>query len=253
MHIEPGVLAIIGSGGKSTLLRALAQELSAQGSVIVSTSTKMHVPDWCPVVLTPAPGKRTIGAAEAKVAVCEFADDQAIQPRAALGEIAQALRENSVVCVGSIHEPTGKLQASNLEFSQLASLADFVLVEADGAKTLPLKAHDAHEPVIPACAKRTVCVVGIDGVGKPIAQVCHRPERFARLAGVPGPVPASTDVCVTPEMVANVLNAEHFHDIVFVNKVESEEDWQAARVLTAQLAAPVLAGSLKRKEFQCLR
>ncbi|MFR2918534.1 MAG: hypothetical protein ACLTCF_06600, partial [Eggerthellaceae bacterium] len=48
MHIQPGFTAIIGGGGKTTLLRVLANELSAQARVIVSTSTKMMMPEWCP-------------------------------------------------------------------------------------------------------------------------------------------------------------------------------------------------------------
>ena len=228
-------------------MRALAQELSVQGNVIVATSTKMYVPNWCPVVLTSAPGTLTAAAVRAKAAAREFAGDQITQARAMLDEVAQALRENSVVCVGSNHEPTGKLQASNLELSQLASLADFVLVEADGAKTLPLKAHAAYEPVIPACTMRTVCVAGIDGIGKPVSQACHRPEIFARLAGV------SVNTVVNPEIVANVLNAEGFGDILLVNKVESEKDQRLAQRIAALVNMPVVAGSLQKGEFQCLR
>ena len=107
-----------------------------------------------------------------------------------------------IVCAGSIHPPTGKLAEPRVAFSDLVRLADYVLVEADGAKKLPLKAHAEHEPVIPACAGRTVCVVGVDGLGAPVSQTCHRPQIFAQLAGV------SVDDAVTPEAVAAVLCAE---------------------------------------------
>ena len=55
LHIQRGLTAIIGGGGKSTLLRALAEELSHDARVVVATSTKMYVPDWCPVVLGASP------------------------------------------------------------------------------------------------------------------------------------------------------------------------------------------------------
>lgn len=218
LHIQRGLTAIIGGGGKSTLLRALAEELSRDARVIVATSTKMYVPDWCPVVLSASP------------------DDV----RAALSEVP-------VVCAGSIHLPTGKLTEPRVVFAELVRLADYVLVEADGAKKLPLKAHAEHEPVIPACAGRTVCVVGVDGIGAPVSQTCHRPQRFAQLAGV------SVDDAVTPEAVAAVLRAEALHDVVLINKVETAADWQAARRIAALCDKPVVAGSLWRDDLRCLR
>ena len=280
LHIPPKTTAIIGSGGKSTLLRALAEELATEGAasagfaaakiaadkpqagklpsegcpteeasgdnpsadgdepsrrrpttkgtatagagrharVIVATSTKMFVPDWCPVLLD-----------------------------VTMDEVRLALSTHPIVCVGRIHEPTGKLDAPNMAFSDLEAAADYLLVEADGAKMLPLKAHAEHEPVIPECAKRTVCVVGIDGVGRPISQACHRAERFARLAG------ASTADATTPEMVARVLEAESLHDTIFINKVESDNDWRIAERIAALCTTPVVAGNLWRKEFRCLR
>ncbi len=219
LNIQPGITAIIGAGGKSTLLRTLAQELSASARVVVATSTKMHVPDWCPVL---------VDGGGLLTAVCE------------------ALAVRPCVCVGTIHGESGKLQAPHLEFYQLLEVADYVLVEADGAHKLPLKAHASHEPVIPAGAARTVCVVGADGVGAPVTRVCHRPERFAELAG------ASTDAAVTPEMVAAVLNAEALHDVVLVNKVETATDWQAAERIAALCETPVVAGSLWEGVFRCL-
>ncbi len=215
-----GVCAIIGAGGKSTLLRKLAEELSAGAGarVVVATSTKMYVPDWCPVLLD-----------------------------AGLGEVEAALASNPLVCVGTIHAPSGKLDAPQLAFEELARLADYVIVEADGAKGLPLKAHASHEPVIPACASRVVCVAGIDGVGRPISQACHRPEVFAQLAGL------TPDDAVTPEALARVLEAEGLHDVLLINKVASPQDWQAAEAVAALVGTPVVAGSLQRSELRCLR
>ena len=39
LHIEPGITAVIGSGGKTTLLARLAEEL--QGTVVLATSTRI--------------------------------------------------------------------------------------------------------------------------------------------------------------------------------------------------------------------
>ena len=178
----------------------------------------MYVPDWCPVVLSAPP------------------DD-----------VRAALSQTPIVCAGSIHPPTGKLAEPRAAFADLVRLADYVLVEADGAKKLPLKAHAEHEPVVPACAGRTVCVVGVDGIGASVSQVCHRPQRFAQLAGV------SVDDAVTPEAVAAVLRTEALHDVVLINKVETPADRQAARRIAALCETPVVAGSLWRDDLRCLR
>ena len=77
-----------------------------------------------------------------------------------------------------------------------------MLAEADGSTRLPLKAHAAWEPVIPAAAANVVWVVGASGLGKPVTEVVHRPELFCERCGC-----KLTDIA-TPERVAQVLNAE---------------------------------------------
>ena len=74
----------------------------------------------------------------------------------------------------------------------------FSLIEADGARRLPLKAPATHEPVIPEGASLVVAVAGIDGAGRPVSEV-HRPELYARLVDKP------LDAAVTPEDIAFVL------------------------------------------------
>ena len=49
--IRPGVTAIIGSGGKTTLLYALARVLSADARVLVCTTTHILPPEHMPVLL----------------------------------------------------------------------------------------------------------------------------------------------------------------------------------------------------------
>ena len=84
----------------------------------------------------------------------------------------------------------------------LTRLADYVLVEADGSRRLPLKAHAPHEPVIPPEAKRVLCVVGARGFGRPIQEAVHRPEVFCALTGTQ---PGDT---ASPENVMQALAAE---------------------------------------------
>ena len=217
LNIGRGVTALIGGGGKTTLLYTLAEELRKKGTVILCTSTRIMRP--------------------AQYEVLE---------RAGEAEVSAALAAHGAVCVGETAE-NGKLAAPTLSFDSLARLADYVLVEADGAKRLPLKAHAPHEPVVPANAQRVVLVVGADGFGKPIRAVCHRPERYAALCG------ASEETAVTPELEAAVLLAEGLGDRVYVNKVETAEDYDAAAALASRLTCPVAAGSLHKGVYLCLR
>ena len=266
MHIPRKTTAIIGSGGKSTLLRRLAEELATGGAANAEFVAAEIATDKPQVGTSPNEDRPTEKAAGDKPSVDggepstrrPAAKENAIAeaPRRAhvivatsttMDEVRLALSTHPIVCVGRIHGPTGKLDAPRMAFSELEAAADYLLVEADGAKMLPLKAHAEHEPMIPECAKRTVCVVGIDGVGSPISQACHRAERFAQLAD------ASTADAVTPEMVARVLEAEGLHDMVLINKVESDNDRRAAERIAALCTTPVVAGSLWRKEFRCLR
>ena len=217
LNIGRGVTALIGGGGKTTLLYTLAEELRKKGTVLLCTSTH---------ILRPT-----------QYEVLECAGE---------AEVSAALAAHGAVCVGEAAE-SGRLAAPTLSFDALARLADYVLVEADGSKQLPLKAHAPHEPVIPPNAQRVVSVVGADGFGKPIRMACHRPERYAALCG------ASEESRVTPERAAQVLLAERFGDRVYINKVETAEDYENAAALAKLLACPVVAGSLHKGVYLCLR
>ena len=133
LNIQRGVTAITGSGGKTTLLYALVQELSAEARVIVCTTTHIYPPDGLPILWSP--------------------DRDALQ---------DAFRKGNTLCVSSGME-RGKLLPPGTPFSVLSSCADFILAEADGSHGLPAKAHAPHEPVVPPEANQTICVFGLGG------------------------------------------------------------------------------------------
>ena len=209
LDVRPGVTAVIGSGGKSSLLRRLAEEVP--GTVILCTTTHIRPFSEYPVLENPSPA-----------------------------DIRQALAAGRVLCTGTPCE-NGKLTAPALPMEVLTELADFVLAEADGSRQLPLKAHAAHEPVIPPQSKQTILVLGAEGLGRTVAQAAHRPALYARLAG------AEEGSVVTPALAARMLRAEGLHDRVFVNQADDWERWaDAVRALAAELDCPVAAGSLRR-------
>ena len=209
LGVPCGVTAVIGSGGKTTLLRTLSRELP--GTVILTTTT--HILPFEGVPLLTAPTE---------------------------DEVRSALARSRVLCLDT-PAAEGKLTAPSLPFSLLEQLADYVLVEADGSRRLPLKAHAPHEPVIPPQSNQTILVLGAEGLGRTVAQAAHRPALYARLAG------AEEGSVVTPALAARMLRAEGLHDRVFVNQADDWERWaDAVRALAAELDCPVAAGSLRR-------
>lgn len=216
LKVETGLTALIGGGGKTTLMLALSRELREKGTVLICTSTKIRRPEGFPVLEHPAEE-----------------------------DVIRALQTERVLCIGT-PVPGGKLSAPEIPFSALTEMADYVIVEADGARGLPAKAHAEWEPVIPENTGKTILVVGADCFGKPIEAVCHRCARFADLAK------AEISDPVTPERLAKVIRAEGCGDLIFVNKAESASDYRSARSLAALTPVPVVAGSLWRGEWECL-
>ena len=207
LGLRPGVTAVIGSGGKTSLLRRLAEELP--GTVLLCTTTHIRPFEEYPLLTAPTPE-----------------------------DIRKALTAHRVLCLGTPCE-NGKLTAPSLSVETLATLADYVLVEADGSAGKPFKGHEKHEPVLPPRRNTTILVLGADGFGRPISVAAHRPALYARLAGVPENRP------VTPAIAARVAAREGFHDQVFVNQVDQEEERPLARQLAERLDCPVAAGSLR--------
>lgn len=59
----------------------------------------------------------------------------------------------------------------------LKSACDYLLIEADGSKGLPIKAPNPYEPVITEGTDQVIAVIGLSGIGKEIEEACQRPER----------------------------------------------------------------------------
>ena len=205
-------ISVIGSGGKTTFLRYLADRLP--GTVILTTST--HI--W------PFPDIPLVNAADA--------DREQV-----LHLLRSALARSRIVCLGK-SETSGKLAdpSAVIPFEFLLPEAGHVLVEADGAAGRPLKAHRPWEPVIPSCSDLTVCLVGASGIGKPVSDVCHCPELFASLAGV------TLDHSVCETDIAAVLSRENLADCYLVNQTDSLSDSEIVRRL---------CGLISRDAFPC--
>lgn len=220
LRTDTHIISVVGSGGKSTLIEELASELSC--TAIIATTTHMFAPNGLPVL---------VGATEA--------------------DIKAALQQNSVICTGMwADRPGAKLCKPRLGFPTLARLASCVLVEADGSRRLPLKAHSTHEPVLAEGTDETIQLIGASGFGKPVSETVHRPELFCELVGCD-----LHDIC-TPELYARCIATEHASrvvcpDIIVINQVDNDRDMASAKRFFLALRAQkdmveVVAGSLHR-------
>jgi probable selenium-dependent hydroxylase accessory protein YqeC len=164
-----GVITLVGSGGKTSLMFRLARELSGEGDrVLTTTTTRIHVP----------------AAEQSPDCILAATVEEALERAAA------ALSRNRHLTVAAGRSSDGGklagLAPEAIERLRAARICDWIIVEADGAAGRPLKAPADHEPVIPPCTEWLVAVAGLRGLGKPLTeQWVFRAEAFARVTGLP--------------------------------------------------------------------
>mgnify|MGYP004488009023 CR=1 FL=1 len=219
------VIAVIGSGGKSTLLRALGmREVGRGGSALLVTTTHF----------LPFEGIELVTSGD-------------------MDDVRDALDRGGIACVGTpTGDALGRLAAPTISLEELARAAGLVVVEADGSRRLPLKAHAPHEPVVPPEATSTVAVVGASGFGRRVADVMHRCELACERLG------CSPDDAATPELVARLMADEIARgliapDALVVNQAETDVRRRAGRAFATALREegcelPVLIGGIRSGE-----
>jgi probable selenium-dependent hydroxylase accessory protein YqeC len=231
---RPEVVAVVGAGGKTTLVYRLAAEARGLGwRVLVSTTTHMG----------------TLPEATTGPVLVEAEGDVE-------GSLREALAGRGIATVLGRRVRPDKLQGIAPErVDALAGLADLVLVEADGARGRSLKVPAEHEPVIPSSTTLVVVVAALDAVGARLSpEHVHRVEGVAEATGKGlGATLEESDLvaCLThaggyPSRVPPRARAA-----VFLNKAESAADVAAAFRIALGLEAcypDVVAGSARAGE-----
>lgn len=162
------IKAIVGSGGKTTLLKQIAEKYRAQGkTVFVTTTTHMFI--------------------EEDTLLTDDADT-----------IIRAMKDKGYAMAGI---PKGvKFKALSEEtYAAVCAHADVVLVEADGSKHMPLKYPNNTEPVIPENAEEIIVVCGLSALGQKAKEVCHRLELVKNCLGI------GDDTLISPAHVQKLV------------------------------------------------
>ena len=138
----PRVTALIGGGGKTTLLHALGAACVRRGERVLLTTTT-HL-GWTLEAVCPDS--------------VEDLNRRLVPGRAVLAGYPDAQR----------HKLTG------IPMQWYARLkADRIFVEADGSRCLPLKYHRTFEPVVPPDAGLVIELAGLSALGRPAGEVLH--------------------------------------------------------------------------------
>ncbi len=215
------IICLVGAGGKTSLMFAMARELATLGNhVITSTTTKIFKPTRkeTPFLL-----------------VREGAGD-------ILNAIPDVIHRYGHFTLAESSLPGKKLRGVSPELIDglgALDVIDNILVEADGAARLPLKAPDENEPVIPSKTSLVVVVVGIDSLGVELS-VDHvfRPHIVSQLTGLPlggtVTVEAIAKLIVHPRGMAKGA-PPHSTIIPFLNKVDIPHGFRKGRALAGRI------------------
>ena len=218
------VVAVAGAGGKTTLVYRLAREARDAGlRVLVTATTHMG----------------TLGE--------EITGPVLLEEDGELGtRVEKVMRETGYATVLGRRVRQDKIEGiPGPRVDELASRADLVVLEADGARGRSLKVPAPHEPVIPRSATVVVVVAALDVLGRPLDDaLVHRVELVAAATGrkpgvvvdEPTVVSALTHADSYPARVAAGVRAA-----VFLNKAEDAAAWAAAERI-----APRLLGTYER-------
>jgi probable selenium-dependent hydroxylase accessory protein YqeC len=234
------LITVVGGGGKSTLMRALAEEAGNAGRIAVATTTTKV---------------RSMEAEGIGDVVYWGRDDVAFE---------KLLGRGPGVFLGRERVEEGKIggippETADTLFSKVP--LDFLIVEADGAAGRPLKAPAAHEPVIPLSTTLLVAVVGLEALGKPVSgELVFRMEQFEVVTGLkPGDL-------ITAESILPLFRLETglfkncpagARKAVLLNKADVMDDPEAPGFLAAMILADssgrverVVAGSTAARRFE---
>jgi probable selenium-dependent hydroxylase accessory protein YqeC len=235
-------VALVGGGGKTTLMFALAGEILRTGQKVITTTTTK------------------IWRQEATRAPCEVSS---LSDPAWPQKVKQGLKIYGHVFVARRPLDSGKVEGISPELADTLYLCpgvDHLILEADGAAGKPVKAHEKYEPVVPSTATLVIAMVGLEAVEKPFDErIVFRTSLFEKLTGL------GRGETITPDCLVKIFESPEglykgapvsARRIAFLNKADLLSDDQIARdladrILLSQAASVdrVVIGSIAKKNY----
>ena len=236
-------IALVGGGGKTTLMFALSEELRRNGKrVITSTTTKV----W-----------RKEAMQYEKVLL--VGDDAQWR-----NKTREGLSREGTVFLGKSILDSGKVEGISPFLADEVyqdSEVHYLIVEADGSAGHPLKAPAEHEPVIPSSVTIVVAMMGLEAVSARLDErTAFRVEQVKKVTGL------DTGERLTPGALAKIFlhpeglfkgTPDSAKRIVFLNKADLLKDERNAIELADILLADplkktgrVILGSVKKGVYQ---
>ena len=169
MHLEHSRrITLTGAGGKTSLMYALAQEMSRQHKVLMTTTT--HI----------LPPRDLTGA----VPVTREQPEQ----------LLSAFAQSRLVALGIPEQHSGKWASPSMSFLQdIARIPDRVRCEGDGSRRLPVKIPGKREPVFFPGTDTVIGVIGLSCLHQPardclfgLEGIRHIPALYAALEAYGG-------------------------------------------------------------------
>tara|TARA_B100000700_G_scaffold331537_1_gene465334 strand:- start:10675 stop:11442 length:768 start_codon:yes stop_codon:yes gene_type:complete len=169
LHLDdynPPIIAIVGAGGKTSLLYRLGEEAIAMNhSALLSGTTLFTLPK------KEIQNQKTLEETNENL----------------LNILTKEVFNSQVVIAKTGTAPKKRQRPISVELiDKIAKDSQFRLIalESDGSKMRPFKAPAVHEPVIPKSATHVIYVIGLSAVDKPLSEdYVHRSELVRKIAG----------------------------------------------------------------------
>lgn len=149
------ILSLTGGGGKTTVIRRMQREWMAR-KIFHAVSTTTHM---------------------------QYEKNESFLGTPSLESFLRIYESCGTVWMG---EPVSEVKMKGFPetfLQKVIGTGAWLLLEADGAKCLPVKASEVHEPVILPETTRVIQVYGLDGLDRPIGECCFRSHRVAEVLG----------------------------------------------------------------------
>ncbi len=149
------ILSLTGGGGKTTVIRRMQKECRER-KIFHGVSTTTHM---------------------------QYEKNESFLGTPSLESFLEIYKKSGTVWMG---EPVSEVKMKGFPEVFLQTVIEtgaWLLLEADGAKCLPVKAPEVHEPVILPETTRVIQVYGLDGLDHPIGETCFRSHRVAEILG----------------------------------------------------------------------